>query len=92
MGQAQSFEMDHAQLDNIHLLQQKKLCLSLLFPHILPTAAVTRNTTQIDIPNSFWTVAGVFGGKTDVWSSICNQYNRSSQRASVARAAWLRQL
>lgn len=23
MGQAQSFEMDHAQLDNIHLLQQK---------------------------------------------------------------------
>lgn len=89
MGQTQSFEMDHAQLDDVHLLQLKKkkkkkdLCLSLLFPHI---------TTQIEFPNSFWTVAGVSGGKTDVWSSICNQYNRSSQRASEARAAWLRQL
>lgn len=71
MGQAQSFETDHAQLDDIHLLQLKKKkkkrkTFSLISTHIIKCCCEIRNTAKIEFPNSFWTVAGVFGSKTDV--------------------------
>lgn len=68
MGQAQSFETDHAQLDDIHLLQLKKKIslISLISTHIIKCWCEIHNTAKIEFPNSFWTVAGVFGSKTDV--------------------------
>lgn len=93
MGQAQSFEMDCTQLDDIHLQQLNfgayRSCFHAYYQLL---RLLCSNSAQIEFRYSVWTVAGVFGNKTDVRSSICNQVNRSSRRASEARAAWLRQL
>lgn len=72
MGQAQSFETDHAQLDDIHLLQLKKKekTLSHLFPHILSTAAVRY---AILLKSSFQTRFALLLVSLEVkqmWSSI----------------------
>lgn len=81
MGQAQSFETDHAQLDDIHLPQLN--FGALISTRIINDAALPVKSELRHCP---------FGNKTDVRSSICNRVNCSNRRASEARAAWLRQL
>lgn len=82
MGQAQSFEMDCTQLDNIHLQQLNFGAYRSCFHAYYLLRLRCSNSAQILFRYSVWTVAGAFGNKTDVRSSICNQVNRSSRRAS----------
>jgi len=93
LGQAQSFETDHAQLDDIHLLQLKKIktFLSHLFPHIFINCCCEIYCSNKSFRTRFGLLLVCLEVK-QMWSSIWNQYNCSSQRASEVRAAWLMQL